>query len=565
MAILTDTIGDITRLREIVSVFTRYGFGWFFERINLGRFVPGRGGEERPRDVAHEAQQLLLAIEELGPTFIKFGQIMSTRGDVLPKEYIEALQTLQDNVPPIPFQAVTETVEKEFGRRVDDLFDRFDPEPLASASIGQVHVAYLQDGRKLAVKIQRPGIDERVRADVSLFYGVARLIEAFIDLDIGYTPTEIVRDFDEAMQKELDFRLEARNARQFAANFREKPYIRFPEIVESHSGQRVLTMGFLDGMKIREAYTWAPEKRKLLCDRVVESGVQMILIDGFFHGDPHPGNIFVTKDCDIVFLDVGLSGTVPRYLSEALLQIVLAITLKDAGSAARIVYRIGIADERVNLAELKQDIQVLFDRYLVENWGEISAGDMLAELMERGSKHGIKHPPELATLAKTLLNIEGVVRSLYPELDFIEAVKPHAKQYFSEKVSLDRLGPELGKKASEILGLMQDLPLQMTQLMMDLEKGRVNVVVSSPDIRSLQAALRSLAVTLFLGLVTGALLLGGFSALSGALIGPPGTIVAAVAFTLSLVTGALAFGWHMIAIRMRRPKLTDLLRLKKRG
>ena len=565
MALLTDTIGDITRLREIIAVFTRYGFGWFFERINLGRLVPGRGGEEQPRDLQQEAERLLGAIQELGPTFIKFGQIMSTRPDVLPREYIEALQTLQDKVPPITFDEVTQTIEQEFGRTTDDLFERFDSQPLASASIGQVHVAYTKEGRKVAVKIQRPGIDERVRADVSIFYGVARLIEGFIDLDIGYTPTEIVRDFDEAMQKELDFRMEARHARQFTANFRDKPYIRFPDIVESHSGQKVLTMGFLEGMKIREAYSWPEEKRKLLCDRVVEAGVQMILVDGFFHGDPHPGNIFVTEECDLIFLDVGLSGSVPRYLTEALLQIILAITLKDAGSAARIVYRIGIADERVNLAELKQDIQILFDRYLVENWGEISAGDMLSELMERGAKHGIKHPPELASLAKTLLNVEGVVRSLYPELDFIEAVKPHAKQYFSEKVSLEKLGPELGKKATEILGLMQDLPLQMTQLMMDLEKGRVNVVVSSQDIRSLQAALRSLAVTLFLGLVTGALLLGGFSALSGAMIGPPGTIVAAVAFTLSLVTGALAFGWHMIAIRMRRPKLTDLLRLKKKS
>ncbi len=563
MAIIADTISDIGRLREIVAIFTRHGFGEFFERINLGRFVPGKAKVEASRDPEASAQRLLQAIQELGPTYIKFGQILSTRPDVLPPAYIKALQTLQDRVQPVGWDAVRQQVENEFGRSVEDLYDRFDPEPLASASIGQVHQAWTRDGRKVAVKVQRPGIDDTIRSDVSLMYTIARMIETFIDLDVGYTPTEIVHDFDKAMQMEVDFTREARNARQFASNFRDKSHVHFPEIIDGLSGRRVLTMGFIDAVKISETYSWPAEQRKLICDRFVEAGVQMILIDGFFHGDPHPGNIFVNEDCEIIFLDVGLAGTLPKFITESMFQLILAASVKDAASAARVVYKLGIADQRVNLADLKQDIQGILDKYFTGEWGNVSAGDLLTDFMDRGSKHGIKHPPELASLAKALMNVEGVVRALYPEIDLLEAIKPHAKQYFSQRMNFENIRPELAKKAYEVVGLLQDLPLQMSQLMMDLEKGRVNVVVSGSDIRNIQAALRSLAITLFLGMVTAALLLGGFAALGGATVGPPGTIVAVIAFALSLVSGFFAFAWHVVAIRLKRPKLTDIIRRKR--
>ncbi len=558
MALLADTIQDIQRLREIVGVLSRYGFGEFFERINLGRLVPGRA-PAAPATPEARAQRLVDAFQELGPTFIKFGQILSARPDALPAEYVKALQHLQDKVEPVSFEEARKVIEDEFQRPLADIFDRIEEKPIASASIGQVHRAWLKDGQMVAVKVQRPGIDEMIRADVNIMYTVARLTESVIDLDVGYTPTEIVGDFDRAIRMELDFVNEANNLRKFTANFREKPYIRFPRPFDELSGRKVLTMEFVQGVKISEAFGWTQERRKLVCDRFLEAGIQMIFQDGFFHGDPHPGNIFVTEECEIIYLDCGLAGSLPRHLSDALLQLVVAAAVKDAGTAARIVYKIGVAEERINLNDLKNDIQAILDNFLSQNWGDVSAGELLGDLMERGAKYGIKHPTELASLSKALLNVEGVVRGLYPELDLLQAAKPYATKLFNDKMQMDHLKPELAKRAYEVFGLLQDLPMQLTQLMLDLEKGRVNVVVQSEDIRALQAALRSLAITLFFGMLTAAFVMGGFAALGGATVGPPGTVVAIGAFALSLVTGGFALAWHIIAIRLRRPKLTDLI------
>ncbi len=560
MAILSDTLGDIGRMREIAGVLTRHGFGEFLERVNLGRFIPGR--VTPPADPSDEAsaERLVKAFEELGPSFIKFGQILSTRPDVLPLVYVKALQTLQDRVAPVGFADVKKAIEAEFARPLEDLFDRFEEAPIASASIGQVHRAYGKDGRKLAVKIKRPGIDEMIRADVNLLYGAARLIESVIDLSLGYTPTEIVADFDRAMRMELDFGYEAANARKFAANFDAKSYIQFPEVFDSLSGRSVMSMAFIEAVKISDTFSWPEEKRKIIADRFIDAGVQMVFQDGFFHGDPHPGNVFVDADCNIIFLDLGLAGSVPKYLMDALLRLVVAVAMKDSATVARIIYKLGAANQRVNLADLKNDLDTLLDRFLSQNLGEIQASEVLSEMMERGAKHGVKHPTELAGLAKAILNFEGVVRGLYPELDLMAVAKPYASQYFTQRMTFDSLKPEFTKRASELFGLLEDLPLQVSQLMMDLEKGRVNVTVSSPDLRSLQAALRSLAVTIFLGMVAGAFLLGGFVLIADATIGPPNTVVAIIAFALSLVTGGMAFFWHLIAIRLRRPKLTDFLK-----
>jgi ubiquinone biosynthesis protein len=558
MAFIMDTISDIQRLREIVGVFSRYGFGEFFERINLGRFVPGK--QPTPPVTAEvKAQRLLDAFQELGPTFIKLGQIASARPDALPPTYTKALQKLQDRVEPFSFAEVRAIIEAEFVRPLEELFDHFEEAPIASASIGQVHRAYTKDGRKVAVKIQRPKIDEQIRGDVNLLYSMARLIESVIDLDVGYTPTEIVSDFDRSMRMELDFTIEASNARKFRANFRDKPHIRFPETIDGLCGRRVMTMEFIEAIKISDAYGWPVEKRKLICDRFLEAGVQMMLHDGFFHGDPHPGNVFVTEDCDLIYLDLGLAGTIPKHMVDSLLQLIVAAAVKDAGTAARVIYRLGVAGDRINLNELKNDIQAILDNFLSQSWGTIEPSELLADFMSRGAKHGIKHPPELASLSKALLNVEAVVRGLYPELDLLEAAKPYAMEFFNEKMNFAALKPELLKKGYEVFGLLQDLPMQLTQLMMDMEKGKMNMVIQSEDIRGLQAALRSLAITLFFGMVTATFIVGGFIALAGSATGPSGLWVAGAAFLLSIVTAGFAFAWHIIAIRLRRPKLTELL------
>lgn len=563
MAALANTMSDLGRLREIVGVFTRHGFGQFFERINLGRFVPGRAAVSEPMSKEAQAQRLLHAFQDLGPTFIKFGQILSTRADVLPAEYVAALQQLQDRVPPFSFDQVQEIVEIEFGRKLEDLYASFESAPLASASIGQVHQAYTKDGQKVAVKVQRPGIGEQIRADINILYTLARLIESVVDLNVGYTPTEIVNDFERAMGMELDFVQEAANAKQFAANFRDKPYIRFPPIVDGLSGHRVLTMGFLAGVKVSEAFGWPYERRKAIAERLIEAGVQMVLSDGFFHGDPHPGNILVDAENNVIFLDVGLAGSIPKFLMDGLVQLVVASAMRDAGGVARVVYKLGSAPRRVNLAELRNDLQAILENFFSKSWGQIQASELLEELMLRGAKHGIKLPPELARLTKAILNFEGVIRQLYPELDLIAAAKPHAAQYFSQLASYERLKPELIKKGYEIFGLLQDLPLQLSQLMMDLEKGRVNVVVSGEDLRSLQSALRSLALTIFFGILTGAFVLGGLFSLATTTF-LPGPVVAIGALVLAIVSGVVGFGWHIISVRLRRPKLTDLLASKRR-
>jgi ubiquinone biosynthesis protein len=555
---MSDTMSDIGRLREIVGVLARHGFGQWLERVNLGRFLPGRSPTPADQSEEASAKRLVEAFQELGPTFIKFGQILSSRPDVLPVAYIKALATLQDRVTPFTFAEVKKRIEDEFGQPLNQVYQSFEEAPIASASIGQVHRAITHDGRTVAVKIKRPAIDEQIQADVSLLYRVARLIESVIDLNIGYTPTEVVGDFERAIRMELDFHIEASNARRFAANFREKPFIRFPEVIESLSGQTVLTMEFIVAQKITATFDWPREKRKLIVDRLLDGGVQMVFEDGFYHGDPHPGNIFVDDECNIIFLDVGLAGTVPKYIMDGLLQLVVSAAMRDSATVARQIYKLGEVDERVNLNELKNDIDVILEQYLSQPWGSISAAELLNVLMARGAKFGIKLPGEVSGLAKAILNLEGTVRSLYPELDLLEVAKPYAAQYFNESFTFDALKPELIRRANEIVGMLQDMPLQISQLLMDLEKGRVNVVVKSPDVLSVNASIRSLAVTVGLSIIAGALLLGGITALASSMV-VPSLVVGIIALVLGAVTGGFAALWHFVAIRMRRPRLTDFM------
>jgi len=558
---------DLNRVRQIGVIAARHGFADLLERAGIWRQVGSKESVEPLPDSRRQstARRFRMLLNDLGPTFIKLGQILSTRADLLPAEYIEELSTLQDRVPPIPLAEVEAQIRDSLGKDPRELFASIDPEPLAAASIAQVHRAVTLNGEQVVIKVQRPRIDEQIRADLSVLHYLARLLEAVVEETGIYTPTGIVEEFDKAIQEELDFLNEASNVRAFYRNHRDRPYLRIPKVFDELTSRTVLTLELIDGVKISQA-DLTKHDRAALARHIVEGSFRQVFQDGLFHGDPHPGNLLVLEGDVVGLLDFGLAGRVTKQMQETLVILVMAIALKDADSVARILYRLGAPDSRANLLGFKKDIEGILTQYIPASvtLGSIDTRTLLRDLLDLAVRYRIRIPKEYALLSRASVAVEGVLRSLYPDLKVSEFALPYARQLLFDRYDPSQLQGGLLRTLLRVQTFAGDLPVQLSQILLDLETGKFSVSIRTEQLERLNANLRAVAVIAFGGLCACGFIVGVFISFAQKQWLVRGLPVLGV---IGIAAAAALFGatttWYLFGQRVRKLRLSRWLKARR--
>jgi ubiquinone biosynthesis protein len=477
---------DLDRLREIAVVLGRHGFGEVAQRMGLGALVPFRSDEPEAHTTSL-GQRLRFVLQDLGPSFVKLGQIASTRADLIPAEVIAELKVLQDDVKPVSWSAIHAEIEEDLGAPPTDLFEHIDETPLASASIAQVHRGRLRDGDTVvdvAIKVQRPKIRDTVERDVDLLYWFARALERAVPETRRYSPVDLVTEFDRSITAELDFSQEADHAERFARNFEGDVRVRFPRVYRRVSGRHVLTLEFFDGKHLDDAIEagWDGKKIATLSLGVV---IKMIFEDGFFHGDPHPGNIVVmgTPDAPVLgLLDLGLVGHLTGPLRDKALELMVAAAREDFDAIADSLYALGRPTRKVDMAVFRNDVATLGRKYLGRKMGEVEVSALVRDLIWGAVKHGIDMPPDFVMVGRALMTMEGTGRQIHPELDLLGEAKPYFLSLLARRYSPDRITSDLVRAALRMSGRAGQMPEQLAEILDDLRKGHLTLKASDPEL-----------------------------------------------------------------------------------
>lgn len=512
MVSVVKTVKNTERLRQILTVLAKHGFGELISRISLRSLLPQKADAEGKRSGRTFAERLRLALQELGPSFVKLGQIVSTRPDLIPEDVIVELKKLQDDVPPMATADVHTICEDTFSGMQSELFVDFEDEPLASASIGQVHAATLRgdDGEPIdvVVKIQRPKIRSIIERDLDLLHLLAGLVERHIPESRVYSPTGMVAEFDRAITAELDFTLEADNAERFARNFEGDPTVRFPAIHRAAAGKRVLTMERFRGSKIYDFAT-DPTVAERVAKNALHVVAKMIFEHGFFHADPHPGNIIMLGDAQapvIGLIDLGLVGRLSPELRDQAIALMVAAVSEDVDSLARSLLAMGRPKHRVDFAEFRNEVEQLSQKYLGKPLSEIEISAVIRDLVQGAVKYDIDMPVELLMVGKALMTVEGIGKELYPELDVYTELKPYFMQLLWRRYSPERLGKDLLRGLTQLGSNATNLPGQVDDILNDLRAGRLSVITKDEQHT---AASERLSRRLFAAITTAAALLSG--------------------------------------------------------
>ena len=569
-------IQDGFRLREITSVLTKHGFVAVVKSAGLGRFLPGQGLSEvsefedgKPggliTDTNDAAIRFRKVLEDLGPTFVKLGQILSTRPDILPASFMEELKLLQDRVPPMSFEIVRRIVEESLNGKIEDFYDDFREQALAAASIGQVHRAKLKSGEEVVVKVQRDGIKGTIRSDLDILYYIAKLLEVTIEEFELYTPTAIVKEFEKALLSELDFTLEASNIDEFKRNFEDIDYATAPVVYHELTTERVMTMEFIDAIKLSNIES-ASERAKAVLPHLLDSMVKMVMSDGFFHGDPHPGNILVREDNSLVFIDFGLVGRLSGRQQDELILLIVSIISGDIEGISRALLRMGRPVGRVQMREFKADITRIRDEYLLANLTDINVTKFVQECTDAANHHRIRLNPNYAILTKAAATIEGIMRDLDPELDIMAVGVPYARQLARDRFTTKKIAQGAMTAAMGLSGFLTQVPQQLDQVLMDLEGGNLELRVRNDAMEDIGKHLNTLGTRLFLGIIASGLAICAailLQAVEYAIYGIPVTLIVALACVgIALTFFWWALTWHIVGgARSTKLRLSPIMRL----
>ncbi len=549
---------DLPRVNEIATVLATNGFGHLLSQIGLSSPLQTEAVDE----TSPWARRLRQALTELGPTFVKLGQVLSVRPDILPEDVLKEFETLQDRVPPMSMEEVRTVLDVELPQPFDDVFERFDPVPLGSASIAQVHSARLRSGEEVAVKVQRADIEGRIRSDIHILYTLAGLLERNVTLPGLHTPTDIIREFDQAIMIELDFLQELKAAERLRRLVErdDRASIVIPAVFPSLSTRRVLVMERIDGRPLRDViHTIEGPKRKLLAHQIMEATYRQTFEYGFFHGDPHPGNLFWTTDERLAYLDFGVTGTLTGAMQETLVAAFTSMVFRDADTLAMAVYRAGaVRDQRIDLRAFRDDLERMMLAYYGASLEDLADPSAFMDVIRLCTRYRIALPSEFAVLARAVALVEGQIRALLPGVDIVEEVRPYAQRLMARRFAPDRVAHDLAKVLLQAQGYFHDLPTQFNQLVMDLNSGNITVITVDPDAGSLRAEIRSAVLRLSLGFFASTLTLGSFlflAAWSPTLFGIP--LFGPVAL-LGLAAGLFSFGvlgFHVLFARWLSPRL----------
>lgn len=483
MISLVHAARDISRIREVTTVLIRHGFGEVVRRLGLlGKSPPPElhaSHAERPQ--SSFAERIRQVLEDLGPSFVKLGQLASTRADLLPPELITELKKLQDSLPPLPFEVVQKQLEISLGLSIEEVFSSFSEEPLAAASIAQVHRARLKTdtGEELdvAVKVQRPGIAKTIASDLDILHTLAVLLERAIPETRIYSPIGLVQQFDQAITAELDFTTEADNAVRFTQNFAEDPHVHFPRIYRQASTKQIITMEYLDGLKIDSAVQNGYSGKRI-AQLAFAAMVKQIYEDGFFHADPHPGNALILgppEDPSLAFLDLGMVGRLSPRIRDLTIDVVIAALRQDHEGIALALYEIGSPSKKIDMASYQAEVALLSDRYLGKQLRDIELSSLIRDLVRTATKYGIEIPTDFVLMGKALMTIEGIGKEIDPQFDVFEEARPLFTDLLKKRYSPERIGNELLRRLERIGDASYKVPQQLEEVLDDLRRGRLRI------------------------------------------------------------------------------------------
>lgn len=543
--------GNLARFSQISRVLVRHGFGFVFD-LRRGR-LEQRGFQEI--FAPNFGVRLRRTLDDLGPTFVKFGQLLSTRSDVMPEGVLTELQRLQDTVAPMPFETARAIIERELGRPIDEVFERLDPVVLGSASIGQVHRAVLHGGEAVAVKVQRPEAQERVESDLELMRDFANFLERRFGRRIFIDVPGLVAEFEGVIRRELDYATEAENARRFAINFVETDVV-VPKVYLEHSTSRVLTLEYIEGTRFHDIkpLSFVPAERRRIAIMGADAIFKMAFVDGFFHGDPHPGNLILTPGGNLALIDFGMVDYMSQGDIEALSRLFIAVIQRDAAAALRGLEGLGVRYEPEVRADLIQDLRDFLFKYSGLTVGEVTLGQALSELISLVRRYRLQMPPVFPLLTKALVTAEGISRSIDPTLNVFEIARPYARRLLNERLKPDYLLETVRERGLEYARYVEDYPEQIRQLLTELEDGELEVQLRHRGLKELSGEVDVLANRLVFAIVTGALLIG--SSMIGAFVqGGPRVpflevpVVSFIGFTVSSIMAAIVL---LVIFRSRR-------------
>ena len=520
----------MNRYRQIVDILARHGLGFLIgarapvslpslprsRKPVLSVFETSRSSRSEGTasiETSHHAtrpEHLRLAIEELGPTFIKLGQILSTRGDLLPAEYLAELAKLQDGAPSVPVEAVRQLLLEELRRPINEVFASFDLHPLASASIGQAHAAILLDGTNVVVKLRRPGVVEQVEEDLGILLDLAATAERHWSAARYYDLLAIAQEFAQSLRAELDYLQEGRNVERFAANFATDTSVHVPKVYWETTTSRMLTLERIYGIKISDvaALEQADLDRRSIADHATRVLLSTILEYGFFHADPHPGNIFVESEGRIALIDFGMVGEVDSATQAILLRLLLAIAERDGGRLADVLMEISRSRQNADRNALRRDMQRMLMRYCDRPLGDVKLSVMLGELLTILRWHHLRLPSDLALLVKTLGMSEGLGVQLDPRFDLMDVYVPFAKELVQHRFSGRRWAGQLMLSGIDAMELALGLPQQLQHVLGDIERGGFEVNVQPQSFESYLQRMEQLTNRLVLGILAAAFTVG---------------------------------------------------------
>jgi len=550
---ISQKIRDIRRLNQILRILAKHGFGFVIQRLHLENYAIGKGIIKNRifRYFAEPEESMYVrfrkVLEELGPTFIKLGQLLSVRPDLIPLELCNELSKLQDRVPPFAYEDVRKQIKDSVGSMPEEIFAAFDLTPVAAASLGQVHKAELHTGEHVVVKVQRPGIYQTIKTDLDILYTIAQLADKYMTDIKVLEPITIANEFSKTIMKEIDFTHEAHNIERFRKNFKESKTIKIPKVFWDYTKYRMLTMEEIKGVRLNEYLQQSHpyEERKAVAANGASAVLQQIFIDGFFHADPHPGNIFVLPDNVAAFVDFGIVGRLDEYTRHAIVTLLIGVSKKNINGIIKALEHLEAVEEEHHTRDFKNDLGDFLERYYDIPLKQIEVPTLINQAIDLMTRHKLKIPSQFHVLFKTFATIDGVARQLDPEFNSVIYAKPFVERLIHEKYDPRRILKEIELYSGELLDILKIIPKDTHEILTKIKKGTLKIEFEHQGLSNFIAEMDKSSNRVSFSLVISALIIGS-SLIIMANVGPDVSgfpVFGIVGFVIAAILGlGLAIG-----------------------